>query len=438
MKKGMLVLLCLLLFAITAGAGAAWLWLSPEGAMRADLPEDVMEAWLDEKDPDFWKEEYLRQIRLPVTEFEDGQALLGKLYDAAVGEAEVRFSPLSADSGGDTRRYLIRLGEADLFQAAVQYRDSTWQVTELSALDALSAATHEISVLLPADAALTVNGVAVGEEYLRQSGLDYPDMTALELGDPHRPTRKLYTVSGLYEAPRVEADRENGLVLLSAADGVWEYTVPDAAGYAFAVSAPRSATVFLGEQALGSENIAATSVYVTKLDIPEELQGYLPEYVTYTAGGLYTLPEISARTGDGTALESAEVNGVLTFALPGTEELRQAQHQRAEDFIQALTKLGAGNGTLAAAAAYVSPDSQVQLYMGRAMASLHWTRNVTLTFQDVTADSYVPLGENAYLCRARAQFTTKTWYQTKELSWDFEMLWRNEDGAWMLWDLAFL
>ena len=37
MTKGALFLVCLLLFLITAGAGAAWLWLSPEGGMRDGL-----------------------------------------------------------------------------------------------------------------------------------------------------------------------------------------------------------------------------------------------------------------------------------------------------------------------------------------------------------------------------------------------------------------
>lgn len=64
----------------------------------------------------------------------------------------------------------LRMGGADLFRAAERYRDRTWQVTELTALDGLSAATHEITVLLPADAALSVNGVRVGESHIRRSG----------------------------------------------------------------------------------------------------------------------------------------------------------------------------------------------------------------------------------------------------------------------------
>lgn len=438
MKKGVLVLICVLLFLITAGAGAAWLYLSPEGALRSDLPGTVMEAYLADKTPDFWKAEYMRQIQLPVTEFEDAEALLSKIYDTAVGAGTVTFSPITYESGGDARSYLIRLGEADLFRAVERYVDGTWQVTALTALDNLTGMTHEISVLLPSDAALTVNGVRVSENYLSESGLAYPDMTALERKLPDFPTRKRYVVSGLYEAPTVEASREGGLVLLSAADGVWEYTVPDAAGYAFAVSAPREAVVRLGGVELGSENIAASSVYSTQLNIPIYLQEYLPAYVTYTAGGLYSLPEITASLPDGTPLTAVETNGSLSFSLPGTEALREEHHVQAEEFIRALTTYGAGNAPLGSVSAFVSPDSEVQRYLNGALASLHWTAHVTLSFQNVVADNFIPLGEEAYICRIYPDFTTQTWHETKEISLVYETLWVNEGGAWKVWDLAFL
>lgn len=438
MKKGVLVLLCLLIFLVTAGAGAAWLFLSPEGALREDLPEEVTAAYLAEKDPAFWREEYLRQIDLSVTEFEDGEAILGRLYDAAVGAGQVSFSPLSAESGGDARSYLVRIGEADLFRVVARYDAGAWQVTTLTALDGLQPTTHEISVLLPADAALTVNGVAVGEAYLRQSGLAYPDMSALELRLADHPTRKEYVISGLCETPKVEASREGGVLLLSVNDGAWEYTLPDAAGYAFAVSAPQEAVVRLGDVELGTENIIASSVYTTRLDVPEELQGYLPAYVTYAAGGLYTLPEITAALPDGTELSATETDGVLTFSLPGTDALKEACHVQPEEFIRNLTIYGAGNGPLGNVSAYVSPNSQVQQYLSGALASLYWTAHVTLSFQNVEAYDFIPLGEGAFLCRTHADFTTQTWHETKEQSRDFEMLWRNEDGVWKLWDMAFL
>ena len=438
MKKGALILLCIFLFLLAAGTGAVWFFLTPRGALRSDLPETVMEAAMAEKAPEFWREEFARQLSLPVTEFEDENLMKLRLFDAAAGTGALTFRPESDGSSQYAQSYIVSVGDADLFRAVTSYRDGTWQEPEFTALPTIQATVHEIEVLLPSDAVLTVNGKPVGEGYIRERGLPYPDMTELELGFDEHPTRTLYAVSGLYADPVVEAQRSGGILLLSAGDGRWEYTLPDAAGHAFAVSAPREATVRVGGVTLGAENIAASSVYATELDIPEALQSMLPEYVTYTAGGLYSLPEITASLPDGTALNPSQgADGVFTFTPTGGDELREKYDVVVLEFLRNLITYGSGNATIGGTSVYVARNSPVQKYINGAISSLHWTVNVTLTIHEITTTDYVALGDGGFLCRAHADFSTSTYYQQKDISMDYDMIWINQDGVFRLWDLAF-
>lgn len=438
MKKSGLILLCIFLFLLAVGTGAVWLFLTPRGALRSDLPEAVVEKAMAEKAPKFWLEEYIRQTSLPVTEFEDETLMKLRLFNAAVGSGELTFRPEESESSQYVQSYIITVGEADLFRAVTSYRDRTWQAPEFIALPTLQPAVHEIEVLLPSDAVLTVNGKPVGDAYIKERFIPYPDMTELELQFDEHPTRTLYAISGLYEAPLVAADRPGGILLLSAGNGRWEYTLPDAAGYAFAVRAPRDAAVTLGGVQLGDENIAASSVYATELDIPAELQSFLPEYVTYTAGGLYSLPEITAALPDGTPLSSSlGADGVTTFTLSGADGLRDQHEVIVLEFLRNLITYGSGNATLGGTAVYVARNSPVQKYLNGAINSLHWTVHVTLTIHDIVTADYVALGDGGFLCHAHADFSTSTYYQQKDISLDYDMIWINQDGVWRLWDLAY-
>ena len=67
-----------------------------------------------------------------------------------------------------------------------------------------------------------------------------------------------------------------------------------------------------------------------------------------------------------------------------------------------------------------------------------FTVNVTLKFDEIRSFSYIPLGEDAFVCRAHADCHTSTYYQKKDLSLGYEMLWvRDEKGEWLVQDLAF-
>ena len=436
MKKGLLIVICVLLFLAAAGGGAAWLLFSPRGALRSDGPDAVMAQLLESTDRSALRAEYVRLCPPAVSEFEDAAAVAGEIFDAVAGDGEFTFRPVPGSDNGGSQDYIISCGGTDLLLAQLRYDQGNWAGV-FSGLDALSADARTLEILVPEDAALTLNGKAVGDEYIEQRDLVYPDMSELELRFDNPPHRVLYRIPGIYEDAELEAQRPGGLTLLYA-DGVrWEYTLPDAAGYSFCVIVPGEAAVTVNGAALTGSELADVRPYSTRLEIPGELQGQLPSFSVYAAGGLYTAPEISAVMPDGTLLEpTAGADGSVIFSLPGSPELYDSCHGRVEEFLKALCEYGAGH-TQYGPTAYAVANSGVASYMQHAVASLFWTRGVSTTYDEISSRDYVPLGSDAFICRGHVLVTTRTGYETQNLDLHYEMLWVNNGRAWMLQDLVF-
>ncbi len=439
MKRFGLFFLCLLLFAALVGGCAAYLYLTPRGLLRPDGPDAVMQSVMDSTDRAGWRAEYLRLCPVAVTEFEDAEKVTGDVFDAAVGESRFSFRPVPGSESDRTQDYLISAGDTDLFAARLTYDGRHWSAS-LQGLDAVHAAPRTLTATVPEGTALSINGKAVGPAYIIDDNVLYEDMSALEMRFEAWPHLVRYKVDGIYEAAELTARREGGLALLYADGSTWNYTVPDAAGYAFAVTAPGEAKVTVNGAELAAGDVAAVSSYVTKLDVPGELQGLLPSYSIYAAGGLYTpVTDIRAVMPDGTALtgETAQ-DGSVSFPLPGSQSLYEANHKRVEEFLKALCEYGAGHTAAYYPSVYTVAGSDLQRYMQNAIASLHWTVGVTTKYREISSSDYIPLGDAAFICRGHVDCSTTTRHQTVDLDLRYEMLWVKVNNTWLIRDLAFI
>lgn len=435
MKKSWFIVLCAVVFLLGVSAGAAWLSLSPRGVLRAVRAEDVMQEKIDAMTREDWRSEYVRLCAPDVTAFEDASAVAGHLFDAAVPEANFTFREVSA--GDREIHYILAAGDADVLAARLTYADGDW-TPELLPLDAISASTRTVTVTVPEDAAVTLNGRPVGEEYITDSNLPYPDMTALERRFDAVPCLVRYAVPGIYENVRVDVRREGGVVLLRADGTDWSYTRPDAGAYCFCVTAPETAVVTVNGTALTDGDVSATVLLPSRLTIPEELQTLVPSYRIYAAGGLYTEPEITASLPDGTVLSGEGSMDCLTFSLPGSDLLYANLHGRVEEYLRSMCEYNGGHTGEYHPTWYAVSGSDLQNYFIRATDSLYWTQGVTVTFQEISSSDYFSLGDDAFLCRGHVQCTTTTRYQTVDLDMDYEMLWVNSNGTWLIQDMAFI
>ena len=316
MKKWALALLCVFLAAAILGGGAAWLLLTPRGLLREDRPEDVMQGVLNDMRRDEWRDTYVRECPVETGEFEDSAEVTGRIFDAAVPGEEFSFRPSEDGTGETTQTYIISGGGVDLMRADLVYDSRHWNLA-LTGLCTLRGETRTITVTAPEGTALTLNGRPVGEQYIVERDIPYPDMTELELRFASHPTLVRYEIGGIYEAAELRAEREGGLTELYSDGTEWRYTLPEGGKYVFSVKAPLEAVVTVNGMQLTDREIAATTTYPTVLDIPQELEASLPSYGIYTAGGLYTEPVISAALPDGSELlsETAE-DGSVAYTYP--------------------------------------------------------------------------------------------------------------------------
>ena len=440
MKKGGLILLCLALFLLCVGGAGAYLYLTPRGLLHPDLPQDVMQRYMDSRSAADWRADYVRLEAPETGEFEDSETVAGHIFDALTASAPLTFREEPVADPEARAAYLVSAGEADLLRVTLRYRDGTWAAADTEPLRAVLAERRTISITAPSDARVTVNGVPLSESYITDPMVVYEDMTATELRFSAYPHRVRYTVPGLYEAPEVAVVCADGTkpVCLRADGSVYDYLPADAGAYTFTAEAPQDAVLTLNGGELTTADAAATRAFDTRLDIPEELQAYLPAYSIYSLGGLYSRDITASARQNGRELTAEkDENGMLRFAWPEEEALYDQCHERVETFLRYLCEYGAGHTLRYNPSGFIAPDSQMMAYIRNAGGSLIWTVNVTLTFEEITSGGYIPLGEDAFYCRGEVKANTSTYYQKKDLHLGYEMLWIRQNGSWMLQDLAF-
>lgn len=438
MKRIALILLCLAVFLLAMGAAGAFFLLSPRGVLRSEGPDQVMHQALASRSREDWRDDYVRLCAPVTTEFEDAAAVAGRLFDAAAPGDAFTFREVPGTAEARTARYIVSCAQADLLLASVRFEDGRWTM-ETQALDALRPLPRTVTITVPEGTRVRCNGIAVSDAYMTDGAVPYPDLTELERRFDACPHLVRYEVPGLFEAAEIRAENPAGLLLLYADGTNYSYTLPDAGSRSFAVTAPAEATVRVCGAVLEDRDVTGVSAFPTRLTVPEELQPMLPFDNVYTAGGLYSVPEISAVLPDGTALvPEVREDGVMVFSLPGSQTLYEAHHETVETFLRNLCEYGAGRLKLAGASALVQRPSQVYDYMARATDSLYWTQGVSTSYREISSHDYLPLGEDAFICRGHVENSTSTRHEAVDFSLELEMLWVNVDGSWRVSDLAYV
>lgn len=440
MKRSTLLLICLLVFVLLVGGAAAWMYFSPAGALAPVTAEDAVQEVLDTTDAAEWRAKFISLCAPETSAFENAETVAGDLFDAAVQGQTFSFRLDSENTSRNAPVYILSAGDADLLTLTASYNKASrsWKVDE-APLKALQAEARTLTITVPEGTAVSVNGIALGEEYITDSRVPYTGISELETQFDTCPYRVTYTVPGIYEAVQVDVSREAGVLLLYSDGTRFDYTVPDAGAHAFRVTAPQEAAVTAGGAPLTDAQVVSFAPLSTHVDIPDELAGALPVYAVYAAGGLYSDPAFTATLPDGTALtETTGADGFPTFELPGNEALWSECHERVENYMREIAGYGSGNTGSNYPSGYVVPGASLQLYFQYALDTLHWTRGWTVTFNEVKSWGYVPLGEDAFLCQGEANFTTATRHETRENIVDYEMLWVRQNDVCYIQDMSFL
>lgn len=437
MKRSVAWILAIALFIIIAAGGAALMYLSPRGVLNPSSPEAAMQTALDTAAYD-WHDEFTKLYTAEVTAFEDADTVTESIYASLAGNETFTFREWKGVSAGNEPVFILS-GSGDFLTVKLQYINNMWTPVELAVPDGLFAVeTNTVTVTVPSDATVYINGIALDSSHIVNDFVAYTDLTELEARFENVPHRVCYEISGLYCAPTVEVERESG-VALEGSDGLnWSYMPPDAAAHTFSVQAPADAVVTVNGTQLTASDSSEETPYIPLVDVPEELKAQLPSLTLYEAKGLYSVPEISAVDAAGNALE-ATVNpdGTLVYTAGNDEALSNAHSGTVEAFINNIAEYGSAHLEWTAPASFVKKDTPLFEYFAGARYSLGWIGTVRLHYDSITSYDYMPLGDNAFLCKGRLICTSSTYYQTVDMDLEYEMLWENTGSAWQVADMAF-
>lgn len=168
--------------------------------------------------------------------------------------------------------YILSAGDADLLRlnAAYDKASRAWKV-EPAPLDALHAEARTLTITVPEGSAVSVNGIALGEEYITDSHVPYTGISELETQFDTCPYRVTYTVPGIYETAQVDVSREAGVLLLYSDGTRFDYTVPDARDRTLSRDRAAEATVTAGGAPLSDAQAVSFAPLSTHVDVPDEL-----------------------------------------------------------------------------------------------------------------------------------------------------------------------
>ena len=225
-------------------------------------------------------------------------------------DGSIHVEPDHTVSTANTRIFSIIKGNILIGSVSVtedesgKYDFTTWRVVDSSAVtEFLSGFQADYEISVPAGSAVTVNGVAVDEQYLL-GNTEYALAHTLE-----RHITSLcdtYRISGLCAVPDVRCTWNGNSCQGELSDGKWTFAYPRSVLKTLTISAPTGAVVSVNNIPIGSD-------YIVEKERPypysvfDSVSVTLPTEVVYRISGLIGVPEISA-TMDSVPL-SAEING---------------------------------------------------------------------------------------------------------------------------------
>lgn len=435
MKKGLLILLCLLFFLLTVTAGLFALRFHPLGTLNNEGPAETVDALQAE----YCGEDYLYSLWSgSVSQFEDRRRVFSSLLAEASGSEELSFRLSSGGPFSRERSYILARGSADVALLLMRTEGNGWVPVKVWMPDSfLRGNTYTLSVTVPEEAEVTVNGITLGPEYIAESDIPYGDMSEIEKEFDEVPCRVRYEVEGLYMDADIDAfagDEE--LTLRSRAGDDYDFFSPAAGKNRVTVVAPEEATVLLNGAGLGEEERVSLRPVVEDMLLPEGRES-LPVLAVYEVGGLYSVPELSAELDGQILAATVTEDGQVLFDCFSAGAPNEDFEARVVEYLRLYCLYGSHNASYTQLLPYVSEGSALAQFLQDAQASLTWINGETIAFDSISVDSYLPCGEGLWLCRATVNCSTKTLYEEQDLQLSYLLLVEDAGNGLRVFDMCY-
>lgn len=432
---------------LALGAAGCYLLYRYAEAYEASLPEHVMDALMAETTEDQWYNYIRRDAPLAVSEFEDGEALFTAYYAAAIRGRSFSYRKAPGAYRDDGPVYTVRAGGKDLCTVtlapigrhAAGFGRELWQVGEIRScftMDDLESVAVVIDA--PPGDSVSVNGVTLSDAYRTGETVPAPDVTELESRFETQPMFDRWRVDPLYG--EITVRDKNGAVLSPLREeGSREirYLAREEELYSFTVRAPEGVTVTVGGAELSpAEAVKAEDGILAGLEA--YTGGETLRQLTWSYGGLYSLPEITGRAADGTALTPLmNEKGELLFFLPQDEALREAAEPRVREFFQRYIDYSSrayDEGRYNMLLSCILPGTELYAYVRDSVAAMIWASATQVHYDELTFTDFRSVGEDCFTCtiRYKADFSATAWYEsyTYDLQNAYELAFVRQGDLW--------
>lgn len=409
---------------LAAGAVGCYVLYRYTGSYEASLPEHVMDELMAETTEDEWYEYVKDGADIPVSVFEDGDALFQSYYDAAVRGKPLSYwkdlehytdmAPVYKVRGGGLDLCLVYL--APKGQDAAGFGRQLWQIDKVESVFSLGRLESvAVEIDAPKDAEVCLNGVPMDSTYIAEE-VPAADMTELESRFTQPPTYVRYRVGAMYGDIVVTDAQLRVLDPETEEDGLVRYVLHEPKDYSVTVRAPSTVTVAVNgaelapDEAFGSEEgiLAGLGDYTGGA-------GY--QKLTYTVLDLRQPPEVTATGPDGQALTPlVNEKGEILFFPPQDDALAAEVEGRVQEFFNRYMDYSSqafDYGRQNALLSCILQGTGLYSYVQNSRDAMIWASATQVSYDELTFADFARVGDNCFTCtiRYKADFAAQSWYQ---------------------------
>ena len=421
---------------VAAVAVMAVLWKYLE-AYEFTRPENVMSQFEQMADEQYWETAITSSFAVTPSEFETKSQLEDELCLSLLRDGKMTYVKDEAYTDA-APVYLVSVNGVELCrvymspqaggEAGFGLQYMSINKVELLA-DFIAPKARSITITAPVGATVTVNGIAVSENYLSDAA---PDTSYLpELEQNATDLLCCYEIANIYGTVEIAGTAANGdtLVAEKSDENGAVFALPEGE-LSYTIYAPAGATVSVNGVEL-DENYKKTGEDTT-LSLFEGLENYgaAPEMEAWEVGGLHQTPEITAEDESGTALSAPYLqDGVYVFQPAADEELAASQQQYAETFYNLYAAFEANRDDKLDTNYYnILPYMYGGTPLGTRLASEYSSRQPSCgvaagSYDSVEVTGFVPYGDNLYTC-------TVLLYNDDELAGSCAVAFIKASGKW--------
>ena len=437
---------------IIAACTVLWFYLD---AYESTRPEQAMQEFAQLADEEYWSSAVEGAFTVGETPFEDREELMEELCMSVIRENPLEWREDEGYSA-DNMVYMVSAGGKDICRVTLDemtengdagFGFTYLQVTRVELLASFTAPeAHEITITVPAGATVSVNGVALTEEYVNTeakvvastitneadgvtvtspgdssiiingevvydgpaNAIKVSGLSELEAGIAAE-LYNVYTVGGLYapvEVSAVDADGESIAVEGEATDESVTFALGEGQ-FDYRILVPEGSTISVNGVELDESYKTGDTV------VPAFLEGFsdygtLPELELWLVEGLHTQPEITATNAEGSSLDEPVINGTeLAFMTGADQTLADSHSGEARDFMSAYAGYISGEAgsdeDYTALQALVLDGSALDTALTELNADYAGT-GVSVERVYVRSDSFVSIGATCFICTVDVEY----------------------------------